>query len=169
MRLFIIAAGFAVLAALAAPLLDKQSDAVAEQTAAAPRKDQVRSAFAGAREEISRHRSGHYYTEATIDGRDIAVLVDTGASSIALTYEDAERIGLSPARLDYNIRVQTANGEGRAARVVLSRVSIGSVTLRDVNANVAEKGMLGVTLLGMSFLGRLSSFSVEGDRLVLKQ
>lgn len=169
MRLFVIAAGLAVLAAMAAPLLEKRSDAIAEQSAGEVKREQMRSAYAGGREEIERHRNGHYFAEATIDGRDIDVLVDTGASSIALTYEDAERLGLSPARLDYNIRTQTANGEARAARVVLSRVAVGSVMLRDVNATVAEKGRLGITLLGMSFLGRLSSFSVEGDRLVLKQ
>ena len=134
-----------------------------------PKQEQVRSAYAGAREEIPRHRSGHYYTQATIDGRDIPVLVDTGATSIVLSYEDAQRIGLSPARLSFDVRVQTANGESRAAQVLLDRVSIGSISLRDVKALVAPERAMGVTLLGMSFLGRLGSFAVEDQKLVLRQ
>jgi len=166
MRLILLAGGLAALAVLAVPMIDRKTDVIAE--AEKPSSDRA-AAYAPAREEIRRHRSGHYFTEASIEGRSVDVLVDTGASKIVLTHEDARRVGLSPARLDYSIVVSTANGEARAARVVLERVAIGSVMLRDVDALVARQGALSVTLLGMSFLGRLASFGVENDRLVLKQ
>ena len=114
-------------------------------------------------------RRGHFVFTGKVDGRPVTFMADTGASIVALTYEDARRAGLSPANLDFSARVSTANGIAKVAPVTLSRVRVGSITLRDVPAAVAEKGALDVNLLGMSFLGRLESFNLSGDELVLNQ
>lgn len=114
-------------------------------------------------------RRGHFVFTGKVDGRPVTFMADTGASIVALTYEDARRAGLSPSSLDFNARVSTANGIARVAPVTLSRVRVGSITLRDVRAAVAEKGALEVNLLGMSFLGRLDSFNLSGGELVLNQ
>jgi aspartyl protease family protein len=94
--------------------------------------------------------------------------VDTGASAVALSYEDASRIGLKPRNLKYDVKVSTANGEGRAARVMLREVEIGSVRVQNVEGLVLQEGALRGTLLGMSFLGRLRSFKIEDGKLILK-
>lgn len=114
-------------------------------------------------------RRGHFVFPGDVDGRTVTFMADTGASIVALTFEDARRAGLAPQSLDFTGRVSTANGVARVAPVMLSRVRVGSITLRDVPAVVAEKGALEVNLLGMSFLGRLESFNLRGDELVLIQ
>ena len=83
-------------------------------------------------------------------------MVDTGASLVALTYEDASRAGIYVRDRDFTQLVRTANGIARVAPVTLDRVSIGDITVRNVPASVSERGMLGTTLLGMSFLKRLT-------------
>jgi aspartyl protease family protein len=118
--------------------------------------------------ELDSGRNGHFVTAARINNRGVDVLVDTGASSVALSYEDAERVGLKPGTLDFNVPVQTANGVSKAARVVLRKVEIDTVRVSDVEGMVLQKGALRGTLLGMSFLSRLRSFSVENGKLVLK-
>ena len=94
-------------------------------------------------------------------------MADTGATLVVLTYEDAARLGLSPQRLDFIGRAQTANGTARVAPVTLDRVRVEDITIRNVPAVVAEKGALATNLLGMSFLGRLKSFQMQGRELVL--
>ncbi|MGH6736581.1 MAG: retropepsin-like aspartic protease family protein [Methyloceanibacter sp.] len=112
---------------------------------------------------------GHFIFEGAVDDRPVTFMADTGATMVALTYEDAKRAGLSPHSLDFSARVQTANGVARVAPVVLDRVRVGDITVRDVPAAVAEKGALATNLLGMSFLGRLKSFQVQNGELVLIQ
>ena len=95
---------------------------------------------------------GHFHANAEINGRRIEVMVDTGASLVALTFEDASRAGIYVRDSDFTQRVRTANGIARVAPVTLDRVSIGDITVRNVPASVSERGKLGTTLLGMSFL-----------------
>ena len=96
-------------------------------------------------------------------------MVDTGATMIALTYEDAERAGLSLKNSDFTQAVTTANGVARVAPVTLDRVSIGDITVRNVPAAVAERGRLKTSLLGMTFLSRLSRFDMRSGILVLQE
>ncbi|MEG6510042.1 TIGR02281 family clan AA aspartic protease [Methyloligella sp. 2.7D] len=116
---------------------------------------------------IPRDRSGHYATKAAINGRFIDVMVDTGASLVVLTYEDARRAGLSPQSLDFSGRAQTANGVAAVAPVKLKKIALGGIVLYDVPAAVAERGRLHANLLGMSFLGKLKRFQIENGELVL--
>jgi aspartyl protease family protein len=117
--------------------------------------------------EASGH--GHYVTRAEINGRPIDVLVDTGASIVALTYDDARRAGVLVRDSDYTQRVSTANGQARVAPVTLDRVSIGDITVRNVPAAVSEPDSLATTLLGMSFLGRLQRVDMRPGVLVLQE
>ena len=116
---------------------------------------------------LTANRQGHFYTRANVNGRAIAVLVDTGATTIALTYEDADRLGLRPRDSDYTHTVNTANGIGRAAQIELDSVEIGDVEVRNLRGLVLEPGRLKVTLLGMEFIRRLESFELRGNKLVL--
>jgi aspartyl protease family protein len=112
---------------------------------------------------------GHFYANATVDGVSMRFLVDTGASSIALSAEDARRIGFDPDALDYFLPVTTANGATFAARVTLDEMRLGSIAFERVPAAVMPRGALATSLLGMAFLERLSGFEIAGDRLVLRR
>ena len=118
--------------------------------------------------ELKAGSLGHYTAQATINKTDIDVMVDTGASVVALSYEDAQRVGLRPNTLDYTVPVSTANGIVKAARATLDRVEIDTVHVDNVDALVLPAGALNGTLLGMSFLSKLSSFKSENGVLTLK-
>src|SRR5262249_43512175 len=112
---------------------------------------------------------GHYLAVAEINGRRIDVLVDTGASLVQLSYEDAREVGIYIERRDFTQPVRTANGVAWVAPVVLESVSIGEVRVLSVAAAVSEPGKLAASLLGMSFLGRLGRVDMGGGVLVLEE
>jgi len=114
-------------------------------------------------------RNGHYTTDALVDGREIAFMVDTGATLVALRESDAADLGYRPREQDYNVKISTANGEGRAARIELGTVEIGDITVRNVPAAVSEPGKLSTSLLGMSFLSRLQRVDMRSGVLVLQE
>lgn len=114
-------------------------------------------------------RNGHFHVDATIGGRSVPFLVDTGASIIALTKKEADRLGLNPAPRDFTVQIQTANGIVRAAKVRLASVTVGPLTVHDVTAVVMPDGRLAENLLGMSFLSRLKRFEFRTGQLVLEQ
>jgi aspartyl protease family protein len=118
--------------------------------------------------EIAADR-GHYLAVAEINGRRIDVLVDTGASLVQLSYEDAREVGIYVERRDFTQPVRTANGVAWVAPVVLESVSIGEVRVLSVPAAVSEPGKLAASLLGMSFLGRLGRVDMRGGVLVLEE
>jgi len=126
-------------------------------------------AYTGRRVVLKPERGGHFLTEARINNRAVKVLVDTGATVIALTAEDARKIGVRPKRGDYTYPVRTANGTAYAARIELKEVRIGAIKVRNVPALVSQPGSLGVTLLGMAFLKRLKSVAMADGQLVLVQ
>lgn len=120
--------------------------------------------------ELLPNRQGHYETELEINGRRIGAMIDTGATLVALSHEDAGRAGIRPNSSDYTHRVRTANGIAKVAPVTLSRVRVGDITIRNVAGVVSEPGAMKGTLLGMSFLSRLSRFEIrDGRRLVLQE
>ncbi len=116
---------------------------------------------------ISKAADGHYWAEADVDGRDIHFLVDTGASAVALTQDDARRLGIDPTMLDYKFGVVTANGQARAAQVRLASISVGGARVDNVEAYVLDRG-LQTSLLGMTYLGRLSAFEATPQSLILR-
>ena len=113
-------------------------------------------------------RAGHFQAEVSIEGRRIPMMVDTGASIVALTYEDAALAGIRPFPSDFTAAISTANGQVAFAPVRLREVRVGDITVRDVAAMVAPRGRLGTSLLGMSFLKQLRSFEVVDNRLTLR-
>jgi len=118
---------------------------------------------------IPRDRSGHFFLEATVNGRRVRMLVDTGASRIALSHKDAELIGLRTEEKDFTYKVATANGVAAVAPVQLDKVEIGEITLNNVPAVVKQPGVSEISLLGMSFLGQLKGFEISDGRLLLRQ
>ncbi len=113
--------------------------------------------------------NGHFLADGAVDGRRMSFVVDTGASVIALTKRDAERLGIHPFPRDYTAKVRTANGEITAAPVMLNTVEVGGITVRDVRALVLPERALSENLLGLSFLSRLRRFEYREGRLVLEQ
>ncbi len=118
--------------------------------------------------EIVKGRNGDFQVAALINGVRVALILDTGASSVVLTQEAAKAVGLPLDLLVYDISVDTANGRTRAASDTLDRVGVGDVVERAVPAMIAQPGQLRTSLLGMSFLSRLESWEVRGDKLVLR-
>jgi len=118
--------------------------------------------------EIARANSGDFDVKAQINGAQIAMVLDTGASSVVLTTDDAKAAGLPLEVLNYTVSIDTANGRARAAPVTLDRIAIGGLVEQSVEALVAQPGQLRTSLLGMSFLNRLQSWEVSGDHLLLR-
>ncbi|BDA85316.1 aspartic protease [Aureimonas sp. SA4125] len=116
---------------------------------------------------VMRGDDEHFHVAAEVDGRPVEFLVDTGASVVALDRRAAAAIGIDVASLAYTSRVMTANGIARSAPVVLGTVRIGEIERANVQAVVMDRDDDGISLLGMSFLGTLSSFDFRGERLVL--
>jgi aspartyl protease family protein len=119
--------------------------------------------------ELRAGDNGHFFTQIGVDGAMIDVIVDTGASIVALTYDDARRAGLLPLDREFTGRVQTANGIARVAPVEIGRITIGDIEVRSVRGVVAEEGAMRQSLLGMTFLSRLSNVSMQSGRLVLEE
>lgn len=111
---------------------------------------------------------GHFHAAGMINNTRVQFLVDTGASSVALTAADAKRAGLFPRDLKYNIPVSTASGHTFGAAVTLKSVRIGPIVIKNVQAIVMKDG-LDQSLLGMSFLGRLQKFEASRDQLILRK
>jgi aspartyl protease family protein len=118
--------------------------------------------------EVARIANGDFAVTAQLNGAAAAMVLDTGASSVLLTREDAKAAGLPLEVLDYSITIDTANGRTRAAPVTLNRIAVGGLVERSVAALVAQPGQLKTSLLGMSFLNRLQSWEVRDDRLLLR-
>jgi aspartyl protease family protein len=117
---------------------------------------------------IRKRLDGHFTAKAEVNGISIPMIVDTGASTIVLTQEDAMAAGIDIGGLTYRVPVITANGRTMAARVRLNAVAIGPLDRKDVDALVAQPGTLTQSLLGMSFLSRLRSYEFSGDFLTLR-
>ena len=111
---------------------------------------------------------GQFRVEATVGSTPMTFLVDTGASEVMLSPADARRLGYEPSTLAYTRIYQTANGTVRGAPVTIPEISIGPIRLTNVEASVNEHDADG-SLLGMSFLGRLSGYQVSGNTLTLHQ
>ncbi len=173
MNRFIIIAGLVLLSsAVLAPRLTLDST-VSEQPAkpahvspwskdAAPPK---RGAVPAEMVEIVRDAQGQFHLNVDVGGEPVRFLVDTGADVVALTEDDADRLGLKPDPSDYRPMLQTASGTGMAAPVEIDRLTIGGHDLTDVEAVVVPD--LPVSLLGQSALRRLGSVTLKGDRLII--
>jgi len=116
---------------------------------------------------LAKADSGHFEVRGEVNGATVPFIIDTGASSIVLSAQDARRAGLNPDKLSYKTPIMTANGMATAASVTLDSIRIGAIERHNIRAMVTADGQMAGSLLGMNFLKTLSGFSVRGDRLVL--
>ncbi|KLK92689.1 hypothetical protein AA309_13520 [Microvirga vignae] len=116
----------------------------------------------------ARRTDGSFLLQGKVNGHETRFVFDTGASTVVLRAENATSLGIEPETLNYSVPVATANGGALAAPIVVERLSIGPITERNVHALVAREGVLHANLLGMTFLERLGSYEVRGNRLILR-
>jgi aspartyl protease family protein len=155
---------FAVASALTTAWWMDQAGLRGQAQAATPVPQVAATGSAG---QVLKAADGHYWAEADIDGRAVPVMIDTGASVVVLTPADAARLGMKLTEVDFSATVITASGPVRAAPVQLSAVAVAGARVSNVEALVVEQG-LPHSLLGMSYLGRLSSFSATRSGLTLR-
>jgi len=137
------------------------------QLALVGKKDLAAAMDPGVREDLHVTKMGHYVADALINGHKIPVMVDTGATVVAIPAEVAAEIGISPDPSEFTVKVKTANGQTSAAMVMLSSIKIGNIEVTDVKAIVGMPHALPGVLLGMSFLSKLKQFSVSDDTLTM--
>ena len=112
---------------------------------------------------------GHFAVEPVVNGTRIRMVVDTGASVVTLSQQDARSLGISPSPRDFTVKTWTANGVVLVAPILLREVAIGEIVVHDVPAVIVPEDKLQVSLLGMSFLSKLSRFEAGGGKLVLRR
>src|SRR5258708_3488303 len=117
--------------------------------------------------EIARSQAGEFALDVKINGVRAPMVIDTGATSVVVTWETAKAIGLPLEMLEYNVDVETAGGHTKAARLTLDRLSVGHLVEKSIPALVVPRGQMKTNLLGMSFLDRLESWGVQADKLML--
>ncbi len=110
---------------------------------------------------------GQFWTDARVNSGHVRFLIDTGASSVALTLNDAKKAGIRTRDLKYNVPIATAGGRNMAAYVELKSISVGAITLRNVRALVVPEG-LNTSLLGMTYLGQLQKVEATPNALLLR-
>jgi len=117
---------------------------------------------------VPRSQGGEFAVQAKINGVAAPMVIDTGATSVVLTWETAKAVGLPLEVLEYDVDLETAGGHTKAARLTLDRLAIGRLVERAVPALVVPRGKMKTNLLGMSFLDRLESWEVRNEHLVLR-
>ncbi len=116
---------------------------------------------------LTREGDGHFYVEANINGAPVRMMVDTGATSVALTMEDAEALGISQTEEGFSQTGRGVGGDVAVMPISLDSLSVGSITHRDVPA-VVVNSELQVSLLGQSWLSRVGTVSIQGDKMTLR-
>lgn len=127
----------------------------------------IGSASSGGEVRLARSSDSHFYADTEVDGANIRMMVDSGASIVALTRRDAEAIGIDVDRLPVGGMARTAGGDVPMRTVMLSSVEVQGIEVRGVHAAVIDADM-GVSLLGQSFLSKLDAVNVEGDTMTLR-
>jgi aspartyl protease family protein len=153
LALFVI--GFAVAVAAAAPREDEPS----------AREDRPQRSSGGAT-RVERSEDGHFYVDATVNDQSVRFLVDTGATSVALTTADAGRIGVEFDQENFRVVGSGASGPVQGQRILLDSVEVDGKAASDVRGVVLEG--LGVSLLGQAYLAELEKVEISGDEMVLR-
>jgi len=152
------------------PQLGEPTNTVGSRPAIAPTPQvQPASASQGFRElDIPADANGQYYIDAYIDGERVPFIVDTGASSVAISTDLANRLGLVETADSPHYQIHTANGISTGYGVTLKNIDLGSIYIDNVVA-VVQPNLSTVNLLGASFLKRLTSVEQRNGQLILKQ
>jgi aspartyl protease family protein len=163
----LVAAASALLSAEAVVRLSESGAVALPLRVATAQAGPVPEDLGAPADSVPKGQDGHFWAVGQVDGAPVRFLVDTGATEVALTSADAQRLGIDLARLRYGASIMTAAGPARAAPVRLASLTVAGARLDDVDALVIEKG-LDASLLGMSYLGRLSSFEATRQALFLR-
>jgi aspartyl protease family protein len=118
--------------------------------------------------EVARASTGDFQINTEVNGARVPMVFDTGASSVMLTRDAAVAAGLPVEMIKYTVNIETANGRAHAAAAVIDRIAVGGIVERSVPALIAQPGTLKTSLLGLSFLSRLQSYEVRGDRVLMR-
>lgn len=132
-------------------------------------KQSAPEALQGRKVRLPADARGHYTGTFKLNGRPLEGMIDTGATLVAINESTARRIGLALKPSDFRHEVSTANGTTRAAVVTIREIQIGKVYAKDVPAMVLDDRALGTTLVGLSFLQKITRYRVDGDGMVLEQ
>jgi aspartyl protease family protein len=154
----------AVLAGMGFMKLDDHPAAATAEAATMPSSD-IATTEDSHVTAIPKAQDGHFWANATVNDKAVRFLVDTGATVVVLTEADAQRLGFDKSTLTYDRKVITAMGPTQAAQVTLASVGVGESTVHNVEALIIPQG--GTSLLGMSYLGRLSRIEATPSSLVL--
>jgi aspartyl protease family protein len=174
-RIAIFAAVVAVAATQIPALIERgnnpaQQDATSQpqmpSTSPTPAMPQAASLTPGST-VLNADGRGHFTGTFKINGKPVDGMVDTGASLVAINESTARKLGFGGNNLDFRYPISTANGKTDGAHIVLDRIEIGNVRVRDVDAFVLRDSALDTTLVGMSFLQKLKSYQVKGSSLTL--
>lgn len=157
------AMGLAVLAPTGALIPEVKAPARIDR----PVEPEVRIGNGVAETVIARSPDSHFYVDAEVNGASVRFLVDSGASMVVLTQQDAANAGVPALAGEFTGEAQSANGPVRFKPVTLDRLHVGTIAATNVDAAVSEGG-LPVSLLGQSYLARLTRVEIEGDRMVLR-
>lgn len=181
-NLMILAGVLAAMAMIVPGFLQSHPQAISALFAhsakeqAAPSAPLVASAETGNPQPLLGHKMrlyadarGHFAGDFRLNGYDVPAMIDTGATFVALNSSTAERIGIRLSRSDYRYAVNTANGRAKAAAATIGSLDIGRIHMENVQALVLDDDALSGTLIGMSFLKRLSKYEVDGTQLLLEQ
>jgi aspartyl protease family protein len=160
--------------AMLRPLFTGQESAPAQRAnqATPPRLAAVRTeepVLLGRKVRLPADARGHFAAEFRLNGHDIPAMIDTGATVVAINATTARRIGIVLTPSDFTYAVTTANGKAKAAAATIDAIQIGKIYIDKVPAVVMEDSALTGTLVGMSFLKRLSKYEVENGAMILQQ
>lgn len=164
-----VAAAFAAMPLLLEKLPTDGNEGPVTQGARITAGQLPETRLSGRKVRIDADASGHFTADFRLNGRNVAGLIDSGATVVALNRATARRIGVNVAESAFTGNAQTANGRVRAAPVIIDRLALGRIELRDVEAVVLDDHALRDTLIGMSFLSRLKRYFVEDGALTLEQ
>lgn len=137
-------------------------------TAATPKPGGATRRASGGGVTLTADGRGHYFAPVEINGRVATMMVDTGASTVALSADDVRKLGVIVPSNAPKVQISTANGVIAATRMILPEVRLDTITVRDVEATLLPEGVRSVSLLGMSFMAKLSSFQVNDGELSMK-
>jgi aspartyl protease family protein len=155
-------------AVTAAYTVDRMAESVHVSPSLAPSFAPVDQGFRSATVRLPSDSRGHYIADMAVDGRIMRMLVDTGASLVALRESDARAAGLDGSFTGRSYSLSTANGVVEARGVRIREMRLGSIIVRDIEAVVLPDAQLSSNLLGMSFLNKLQGFEVSGRELILR-
>jgi len=171
MRPLLFASLLIVLASVSAPglvsrYLDRPRIGPAPAAPALAAEEELHSSSRSV--EIEAERDGHFYIEAHINLRPVRMMVDTGATVVALRRSDAEAAGIRVRPADFDQPVQTANGTTQAAEATLDTIAVEAIEIERVRALILPDEQLSVSLLGGSFLSRLERFEMRSETLIFE-